>query len=509
MYTYYALTTLGIQVPKWFKQTLTTLQITQFVVGASYAFAHLFVAYQIPVNVPYLYHLGEAATSVTDDFLSAMSVARATATAGTGAWLKKAALRAAGQEGLAQNVLNEQGQAFGVDAVRAAQDFQARTETRYRNEIQWVHCLDTSGEVFAILLNCFYLAPLTWLFVKFFITAYTKRIERRQSSTAGEKAEQAGFSGKDALKGVTRQISEVANEGAVEEDHDEPKHRKKATKAQVNQRGGEGSRAAENEGGSDHAVADESAGDADEKKTPELQQGDSFVKVDDDPESPTEVRSISDEEENVEKHEAPHEQESDEVATEKKDTHGADTERDEDQSAESGVQQGQGEHETEPGAEQQPPGAFEPEDAMDDSKAEQDAENQPEDAKLNGHNTRDEEHEPSNKEPDEKVGEDAKPAQETTKSKVDKSDAAPEGQDEATTTSDEPADGQQKLDDESRDKESSTYADDRHKEIDTEMSAEKQDEAIEDTAIEPLAEPTDSTSTEEQQAKTNGEAHEE
>lgn len=32
---------------------------------------------------------------------------------------------------------------------------------RYKVEYQTVNCLDTSGEVFAILLNAIYLAPLT------------------------------------------------------------------------------------------------------------------------------------------------------------------------------------------------------------------------------------------------------------------------------------------------------------------------------------------------------------
>src|SRR4051794_26999426 len=104
------MSTIGVRVPKWFKQSLTTLQITQFVIGATYAFAHLFVAYQVPVSVPYLYRLGSAASAVITnaptDVSSAASVAISTASAGTGAWLKKIALRAAGHEGLAENVLN-------------------------------------------------------------------------------------------------------------------------------------------------------------------------------------------------------------------------------------------------------------------------------------------------------------------------------------------------------------------------------------------------------------------
>lgn len=215
-YTFYLFSALGVRVPKWFKQTLTTLQITQFVVGAAYAFLHLFIAYQIPVSVPYIYHLGTAATkiasSVPIDISATASSAIATVSAGVGAWLKKAALRAAGYEGLAENVLNEQGQTFGIDAVHAAEDLVAREETRYRDEVQWVHCLDTSGQVFAILLNCMYLLPLTWLFLQFFITSYIKRVDRRRSSTASEKALVARQSLQDASKGLARRLSEALEE---------------------------------------------------------------------------------------------------------------------------------------------------------------------------------------------------------------------------------------------------------------------------------------------------------
>ncbi|KEF56824.1 uncharacterized protein A1O9_07014 [Exophiala aquamarina CBS 119918] len=216
MYTFYLMSTIGVTVPKWFKQSLTTLQITQFVIGASYAFAHLFVAYQIPVSVPYLYRLGSAAStllnSAPSDVSSAASVAVSTASAGTGAWLKKIALRAAGHEGLAENVLNEQGRPFGIDAVHIAEDLVAKEETRYRDEMQWVNCLDTSGQVFAILLNCLYLLPLTWLFAQFFITSYLKRVERRRSSTASEIATTARLSLRDASKGVARRLSEAVEE---------------------------------------------------------------------------------------------------------------------------------------------------------------------------------------------------------------------------------------------------------------------------------------------------------
>ncbi|RVX68202.1 hypothetical protein B0A52_08711 [Exophiala mesophila] len=216
MYTFYLFNVIGIKVPKRIKQSLTTLQITQFVVGVFYAFSHLFVAYQIPVSVPYIHRLGDAissaAATVPAEASSSVSSAIAIASAGTAAWVKKLALRAAGREGLAENVPNEHGRPFGFDPVHIAQDLVSREETRFRDELQWVHCLDTSGQVFAILLNVVYLMPLTWLFAQFFITAYLKRAERRRSSTTSDKVLVARQSLRDASRGVARRLSEVVEE---------------------------------------------------------------------------------------------------------------------------------------------------------------------------------------------------------------------------------------------------------------------------------------------------------
>lgn len=209
-YTYYTATALGYRVPNSVKRTITTMQITQFMLGATFALAHLFVAYSIPVSVPYIYSLADLTSSLASDVSSAASTATASASAGVGSWLKKVAFRAAGEEGLAENVRNEQGKAFGIDAIHAAKDLKAREEIRYRDEFRMIHCIDTSGQVFAILLNCFYLAPLTVLFVRFFIRSYIKRAERRQ----GKPSERALIedSSRDAIKGVKREVQQALDE---------------------------------------------------------------------------------------------------------------------------------------------------------------------------------------------------------------------------------------------------------------------------------------------------------
>ncbi len=161
-YTYYTFAALGVKVPQIFKRTLTTLQITQFVVGTTYALLHLFVSYTVPVSTPYTFistvtAAAAAASSVASSGVSAAS--SAVATGGVAGILKKLAFRAAGEEGLAENVRNHEGKPFGLEASKMVE--QVKSETRYRNEWHQVHCIDTSGQAFAILLNAMYLLPLT------------------------------------------------------------------------------------------------------------------------------------------------------------------------------------------------------------------------------------------------------------------------------------------------------------------------------------------------------------
>lgn len=58
-----------------------------------------------------------------------------------------------------------------------------------------VSCIATSSETFAIWLNVLYLAPLTYLFVKFFITSYLAR--------SNAESARAAAVGKDGVNGTT------------------------------------------------------------------------------------------------------------------------------------------------------------------------------------------------------------------------------------------------------------------------------------------------------------------
>ena len=209
------------------KRTLTILQIAQIIFGGSYALAHLFISYDIPIEMPYLYahNLSTALPSTASTISSAVSSAfTSAATAGIGNWLKKAALRAAGDEGLAENVRNYQGETFGIDAIHAADVEKAQQEIRYRMGTQRVHCLDTSGEVFAIVLNLIYLSPLAILFIRYFSRRYPNHVNKSDRPKPS-KQENFKASSKDAANEMEREVQEAMSgkQGGTTEPPPEPK----------------------------------------------------------------------------------------------------------------------------------------------------------------------------------------------------------------------------------------------------------------------------------------------
>lgn len=142
------MTAFNIRVPTLIKRSLTSLQISQFIIGASVAMVHSFISYLVPVH-------------------------------GAGAG------------------------------------------TKYHK----VDCIDTTGQTFAIWLNVFYLAPLTYLFMSFFVASYLRRskaevvrgkTDRRRSNVI--LAEKASW---DAARGIEREMYGESNEGVIIEDSDE------------------------------------------------------------------------------------------------------------------------------------------------------------------------------------------------------------------------------------------------------------------------------------------------
>ena len=83
------------------------MQLVQIVTGGLYALAHLFVSYSVPVSIPrtVLPSVASAVSVASSVASSAVtSIATAASSAGIGNILRKVALRAVGEEGLAENV---------------------------------------------------------------------------------------------------------------------------------------------------------------------------------------------------------------------------------------------------------------------------------------------------------------------------------------------------------------------------------------------------------------------
>ncbi|EWY98559.1 hypothetical protein FOYG_02985 [Fusarium oxysporum NRRL 32931] len=193
MYFYYTLTAFNIRVPTPVKRTLTSMQITQFLVGASNTVAHSFISYKVPVTIIQKLSAPVGTTTAAPD------ASQETVVDGAVESLKKF-IWGAGE---------------GADPIAS----QAVSAEAFAAETQYITqpCIMTTGETFAIWLNVLYLAPLTYLFVSFFIASYVKR-SNAASKTSHKGAhdvnanialaEKAGW---DAAKGIEKEIYDGAN----------------------------------------------------------------------------------------------------------------------------------------------------------------------------------------------------------------------------------------------------------------------------------------------------------
>lgn len=224
-------------MPNFVKRTLTTMQITQFLVGASFAALHLFVSYTVPVSVAHKIAEQVSSSVQPSSIASTVSSAVSSVTDSAGAvlptstgpalaFLWKLVYRAAGDEGLAENIpvpgssVIPAHQSHVPTAVAAHANPVQRIlhhntdtvdRTVYRTEYQHVPCIDTSGQAFAIYLNLIYLAPLTGLFMRFFVKSYFRRTnpKAKHQSKHTPISKAAG----DAMHGVEREIGSITEEG--------------------------------------------------------------------------------------------------------------------------------------------------------------------------------------------------------------------------------------------------------------------------------------------------------
>lgn len=181
-YTYYTITAFSIKVPMALKRTLTSMQITQFILGASYAMLHSFVSYVVPISSSKVDGAVIASPASPAEFVIPSSI------------------------GSIKSLIFGSGSASRVAAAS-----NSGSNTVYAIQ----PCVTTSPETFAIWLNVLYLAPLTYLFGSFFVASYIKRsnaankangkASRRYSNVNVDVklAEKAGW---DAARSVEREV---------------------------------------------------------------------------------------------------------------------------------------------------------------------------------------------------------------------------------------------------------------------------------------------------------------
>jgi hypothetical protein len=180
------------------------MQISQFLIGITFASMHLFVTYRVPLTKTEAVSrtLEDIASSVVNGISSGMATATG---AGIAAWLKQAALRAAGEEGLAENVLAPPIQQ-SLAGTRSGSASSQQQQNRYLSGWETVPCIDTSGQAFAVWLNLMYLAPLTGLFVRFFVKSYSRRGAASRNQPQKQRLIK---SAKDAAHGTEREIDSL------------------------------------------------------------------------------------------------------------------------------------------------------------------------------------------------------------------------------------------------------------------------------------------------------------
>ncbi|SPO19801.1 related to SUR4 - elongase, involved in fatty acid and sphingolipid biosynthesis [Ustilago trichophora] len=151
MYTYYSMTALKLPFTGGLKRSMTTIQITQLVVGCAMASSYAFLTYN-----PSAYpagavptpgrHIANPASAAFSSFASAGNNSSSSTTASLLASNTKEAIQ------LIKHTL--------LSSVGA----EGKTP-----------CVSTSGQLFAVGLNVAYLIPLIYLFVSFYIRSYKKK----------------------------------------------------------------------------------------------------------------------------------------------------------------------------------------------------------------------------------------------------------------------------------------------------------------------------------------------
>ncbi|KAJ9476964.1 Elongation of fatty acids protein [Pseudozyma hubeiensis] len=150
MYTYYSMTAMKLPFTGGLKRSMTTIQITQLVVGCGLASSYAFLTYD-----PTSYAAG-AVPSPGRHILNPVKAAYSSfdsTNATTSNWIPTNSREAV--QLLKQALLKS----VGKDNTTS--------------------CIATSGQLFAVALNVAYLIPLIYLFVSFYIRSYQKKAAKK------------------------------------------------------------------------------------------------------------------------------------------------------------------------------------------------------------------------------------------------------------------------------------------------------------------------------------------
>jgi hypothetical protein len=201
---------------------------------------HLFISYSVPVSVAYkvaekvapkVSSTVSSASSAVASATESVAEALPTATGPALAFLRKLIYRAAGDEGLAENIpvpgqplpVRQQQHVIANEPVHKnpVHNFFHHHETVertfYRTEYQNVPCIDTSGQAFAVYVNLIYLAPLTILFMRFFYKSYfgrsTPTTKRNKVRTISDAAGDAARSTERELDSLDKSAEDAISSG--------------------------------------------------------------------------------------------------------------------------------------------------------------------------------------------------------------------------------------------------------------------------------------------------------
>lgn len=166
MYTYYSLTAMKMPFTGGLKRSMTTIQITQLVVGVQMAASYMFIRYN-----PFAYPDGALPSpgrfvphpaGLLNSFESSLNSTTVAHKLQSTHWLSSTTTEALSV--IRDAILN--GMGAGSKSTP---------------------CVSTTGQLFAVGLNVVYLLPLIYLFVSFYIRSYKKKAIK----AAAEKAAKA------------------------------------------------------------------------------------------------------------------------------------------------------------------------------------------------------------------------------------------------------------------------------------------------------------------------------